>query len=48
MEAEGLFANPNINGGCAVRAMIRSGNLNIATIMEIQQTKMEKGLPLFE
>lgn len=48
LEAEGLFANPNINGGCAVRAMIRSGNLNIATIMEIQQTKMEKGLPLFE
>lgn len=48
LEAEGLFANPNINGGCAVRAMIRSGNLNIATIMETQQTKMEKGLPLFE
>ena len=48
LQAEGLFANPNINGGCAVRAMIRSGNLNIATIMELQRTKMEKGLPLFD
>lgn len=46
--AEAIFANPNINGGCAVRAMLRSGNLNIATIMEQQKTKMEKGLPLFE
>lgn len=48
LKAEALFANPNINSGCVVRAMIRSGNLNIATIMETQRTKLEKGLPLFE
>lgn len=48
LKAEALFANPNVNGGCAVRAMLRSGNLNIATIMEQQKAKMEKGLPLFE
>ena len=48
LQAVGLFANPNIYGGCAVRAMIKSGNLNIATIMEAQKTKMEKGLPLFD
>ena len=48
LRVEALFANPNLTGGCAVRAMLRSGNLNIATIMESQKTKMEKGLPLFE
>ena len=48
LRAEALFTNPNPNGGCAVRAMLRSGNLNIATIMEQQKVKMEKGLPLFE
>jgi len=48
LKVEALFANPNVNGGCAVRAMLRSGNLNIATIMEQQKSKMEKGLPLFE
>jgi len=48
LKAEALFANPNINGGCPVRSMLRSGNLNIATIMEAQKAKMEKGLPLFE
>ena len=48
LQAEALFANPNVTGGCAVRSMLRSGNLNIATIMESQKAKMEKGLPLFE
>lgn len=48
LRAEAIFANPNINGGCAVRSMLRSGNLNIATIMEQQKAKMEKGLPLFD
>jgi len=48
LRAEALFANPNVNGGCAVRAMLRSGNLNIATIMEQQKSKMEKGMPLFD
>lgn len=48
LKAEALFANPNINSGCPVRAMLRSGKLNIATILESQKTKMEKGLPLFD
>jgi len=48
LRAEGIFANPNINGGCAVRAMLRSGKLSIATLLEQQKTKLEKGLPLFE
>lgn len=48
LRAEALFANPNINGGCPVRTMLRSGKLNIATLMEQQKTKMEKGLPLFD
>lgn len=48
LQVEALFANPNINGGCQVRAMLRTGKLNIATILEAQKTKMEKGLPLFE
>ena len=48
LRVEGLFANPNIHGGCAVRTMLRSGKLSIATLLEQQKTKMEKGLPLFE
>ena len=48
LRAEGLFANPNINGGCPVRTMLRSGKLSIATLLEQQKTKMEKGLPLFD
>ena len=48
LKVEGLFANPNIHGGCAVRTMLRSGKLSIATLLEQQKTKMEKGLPLFE
>ena len=48
LKAEALFANPNIIGGCPVRTMLRSGKLNIATLMEQQKTKMDKGLPLFD
>ncbi|MBQ8751141.1 MAG: Flp pilus assembly complex ATPase component TadA [Alphaproteobacteria bacterium] len=48
LRAEGLFANPNINGGCPVRTMLRSGKLSIATLLEQQKTKLERGLPLFE
>lgn len=48
LRAEALFANPNIHGGCAVRTMLKSGKLSIATLLEQQKTKMEKGLPLFE
>ncbi len=48
LRVESLFANPNINKGCAVRSMIRSGNLHIATIIETQKAKLEKELPLFD
>lgn len=48
LRAEALFANPDINAGCQTRAMLRTGKLNLATILELQKTKMEKGLPLFE
>lgn len=48
LQAEALFANPDINSGCQVRAMLRTGKLNLATIMESQRTKLERGLPLFD
>lgn len=48
LQVESLFANPDINAGCQVRAMMRTGKLNLATIMEAQRTKLEKGVPLFE
>ena len=48
LQLEALFANPDINAGCQVRAMLRTGKLNLATIMEAQKTKLEGGLPLFD
>lgn len=48
LQVEALFANPDINSGCQVRAMLRTGKLNLATIMEAQKTKLERGLPLFD
>lgn len=42
-----LFANPDTTKSCQVRGMIRSGKLNLATILEQQRIKMEKGIPLF-
>ncbi len=48
LQVEALFANPDINSGCQVRAMLRTGKLNLATIMESQKTKLERGLPLFD
>ena len=48
LQVEPLFANPDINSGCQVRAMLRTGKLNLATIMESQKTKLERGLSLFD
>lgn len=48
LKVEALFANPNVTSGCQVRSMLRSGKLNIATILESQKTRMEKHLPLFD
>ena len=42
-----LFANPDVNAGCPVRGMLRSGKLNVATLMEQQRVKLERGLPIF-
>ena len=42
-----LFANPDVNEACPVRGMIRSGKLNLATLLEQQRIKIEKKLPLF-
>ncbi len=42
-----LFANPDVNAGCQIRSMFRSGKLNIATVLEQQKTKIDKNQPLF-
>ena len=41
------FANPNPNSADQMRMTIRDGNINLATFMEQQHTKMDRGLPLF-
>ena len=43
-----IFANPDVNAGCQVRGMIRSGKLNIATVMEQQRILLDMGKPLFK
>ena len=42
-----LFANPNVNESCQVRGMLRSGKMNLATLLEQQRIKIEKKMPLF-
>lgn len=42
-----LFANPDVNAGCQVRGMLRSGKLNMATLIDQQRVKLEKNLPIF-
>ena len=42
-----LFANPDVNAGCQVRGMLRSGKLNMATLIDQQRVKLDKNLPLF-
>ncbi len=48
LRVESIFANPNLNTGCAVRGMIRSGKLNLNTLIEQQKSKMSLGHPLFD
>jgi twitching motility protein PilT len=48
LQVESIFSNPNLSGGCAVRAMIRTGRLNFGSIIEQQQSKMNLGRPLFD
>ena len=42
-----LFANPDTTRGCQVRSCIKSGKLNLGTIIETQHIRMMKSLPLF-
>ena len=48
LAVEAIFANPSLTMGCQVRSMIRSGRLNLGTIIEQQKSKMDLNLPLFE
>lgn len=48
LSVEAVFANPNLNAGCPVRGMIRTGKLNLNTLIEQQKSKMKLGHPLFE
>lgn len=42
-----IFANPDTTKGDQVRGIIKTGKLNLATSIEIQMTRMARGLPLF-
>ncbi len=42
-----IFANPDVNAACQVRGMIRSGKLNMATLMEQQRILLQNNKPLF-
>lgn len=42
-----LLANPDINKGCQVRSIIRSGNLNLGTSIEMQAVRLAQGQPIF-
>jgi len=41
------FANPNTNAADQMRMTIRDKNINLATYMEQQKARMERGLPMF-
>ena len=42
-----LFANPNSNKGDQVRGIIKSGKLNLATSIETQMTRLNRGMNMF-
>ena len=42
-----LFANPDTTQGDQIRGIIKSGNLNLATAIDTQMTRMAKGMNLF-
>ena len=46
-EVSYLFANPDTTKGDQVRGIIKGGKLNLATSIELQRTRLEKGLDLF-
>lgn len=46
-EMSHLFANPDTRKGDQVRGIIKSGKLNLATSIETQMTRLEKGKNMF-
>lgn len=42
-----LFANPDSTKGDQVRGIIKGGNLNLATTIETQMTRMSRGMNIF-
>ena len=44
---QSAFANPNAQAADQMRMTIRDKNINLATFMEQQKTKMDLGLPMF-
>ncbi len=48
LSVESIFTNPSLVAGCQVRGMIRTGKLNLNTIIEQQKSKMRLGAPLFD
>lgn len=42
-----LFANPDTTQGDQVRAIIKSGKLNLATSIEMQMTRLPRGINIF-
>ena len=42
-----LFANPDSTKGDQTRNIIKTGNINVATTVEIQMTRISQGIPLF-
>ena len=43
-----VFANPDLNSADATRSIIRSGNINLASIIERQSIRLKQHSPLFE
>ena len=44
---QSAFANPNAQAADQMRMAIRDVNINLATFMEQQKTRMDRGLPMF-
>jgi len=44
---QSAFANPNAQAADQMRMAIRDTNINLATYMEQQKTRMDRGLPMF-
>lgn len=44
---QSAFANPNPQAADQMRMAIRDTNINLATFMEQQKTRMDRGLPMF-